>query len=63
MLIIAGKRLKENGEDEKAATQFRIALKVMDAFADDFIEEKWFWSTIYEYTKEQRKEVEELLGE
>ena len=63
MLIIAGKRLKENGEDEKAATQFRIALKVMDAFAEDFIEEKWFWSTIYEYTKEQRKEVEELLGE
>jgi len=63
MLIIAGKRLKENGEIEKAATQFRIALKVMDAFAEDFIEEKWFWSTIYEYTKEQRKEVEELLGE
>ena len=63
MLIIAGKRLKENGEIEKANSQFRIALKVMDAFADDFIEEKWFWSTICEYTKEQRKEVEELLGE
>lgn len=63
MMIIAGKHLKENGEIEKAKSQFRIALKVMDAFADDFVEEKWFCSTIYEYTKEQRKEVEKLIGE
>ena len=63
MLIIAGKRLKENGELEKAHTQFRIAQKVMDAFADDFLEPKWFESTIGAYTSAQRNEVEQLLAE
>jgi len=63
MLIIAGNHLKSSGEIEKAASQFKIALKVIDAFAEDFIETKWFWSTIYEYTKEQRKEIEKLLNE
>ena len=61
MLIIAGKRLRENGETEKADSQFRIVQKVMDAFADDFVEDKWFSSTVYETTQEQRKEVELLL--
>ena len=61
MLIVAGKRLKENDEIEKANSQFRIALKIMDAFEDDFIETKWFKATVYEYTKEQRKEIETLL--
>jgi len=63
MLIIAGKRLKEKGDTEKANSQFRIARKVMDAFAEDFVEEKWFKATVYEYTNEQRREVEMLLGE
>lgn len=63
MLIVAGKRLKENGESEKAYSQFRIALKVIDAFKEDFIESKWFKATLYEYTKEQRKEIEALLAE
>lgn len=63
MLMIAGKRLKEKGETEKAITQFKIALKVMDAFAEDFIEEKWFKSTVYEYTSDQRREVKKLLAE
>lgn len=63
MLIIVGKRLMEKGETEKAESQFRIAQKVMDAFADDFVEEKWFNATVYEYTSEQRKEVEKLLAE
>ena len=63
MLIIAGKHLKENGEIEKANSQFRIALKVMDAFEDDFVETKWFKSTFYEYTTEHRKEIEALLTE
>ena len=40
MLIVAGKRLKEIGEIEKANSQFRIALKVMDAFEEDFVENK-----------------------
>lgn len=63
MLIITGKRLRERGDDEKAASQFRIALKVMDAFSEDFVEDKWFRETIFEYTREQRREVEALLGE
>ena len=63
MLIVTGKHLKENGELEKANSQFRIALKVMDAFEEDFVETKWFKATVYEYTNEQRKEVELLLAE
>ena len=63
MLIVTGKRLKENGELEKANSQFRIALKVMNAFEEDFVETKWFKATVYEYTNEQRKEIETLLAE
>ena len=63
MLIVTGKHLKENGELEKANSQFRIALKVMDAFEEDFVETKWFKATVYEYTNEQRKEIETLLAE
>ena len=37
--------------------------KVMDAFAEDFLETQWFKSTIYEYTDEQRKEIQQLLNE
>ena len=63
MLIVAGKRLKESGEHEKANSQFKIALKIMDAFEEDFIEKKWFKATVYEYTSEQRKEIEKILAE
>ena len=63
MLIVAGKYLKEKGETEKAHSQFRIAQKVMDAFSEDFVEDKWFKSTVYESTSEQRKEIEQLLNE
>lgn len=63
MLIIVGKRMKEIGEIKKANSQFRIAKKVIDAFAEDFVEEKLFKTTIYEYTSEQRKELETLLVE
>ena len=63
MLITTGKRLKERGETEKAASQFRIARKIMDAFREDFVEDKWFKATVYDYTADQRKEVEQLLAE
>ncbi|MBQ3011960.1 MAG: helix-turn-helix transcriptional regulator [Clostridia bacterium] len=62
MLIIIGKRLRENGEYEKANSQLRIALKIMDAFEEDFVESKWFKATVYDYTDEQRKEIEKLLS-
>ena len=63
MLIVVGKHLKEIGEIEKANSQFRIVLKVMDAFEEDFIESKWFKATVHEYTNDQRKEIEALLTE
>ena len=63
MLIVAGEYLKGIGETEKAVSQFKIALNVMDAFAEDFVENKWFNATVYEYTGEQRKKVEKLLEE
>ena len=63
MLIVTGKYLKEKGETEKANVQFRIAKTVMDAFSEDFIETKWFNSTVYEYTSKQRIEIEKLLSE
>lgn len=62
MLIIIGKHLKENGEIEKANTQLKIAQKIIDAFEEDFVETKYFKSTIYESTIEQRKEIEQLLN-
>ena len=61
MLIIAGKHLRDIGEEEKAVSQFRIALKIMEAFEEDFLEEKWFKARICEYTSEQREEVKRLL--
>ena len=63
MLIIAGKNLKKNGETEAAVSQLKIAQKIIDAFADDFVHAKWFKGTVYEYTFKQRKELEQLLSE
>ena len=63
MLIIAGKRLKEKGEPEKAKVQFRVAQKVIDAFAEDSIETTWFDSSVYACLCNQRKEAERLLDE
>ena len=61
MLIITGKYLMEQGEREKGLSQLRIAHKISEAFAEDFVETKWFKATVYEYTAEQRKEIERLL--
>lgn len=63
MLMIAGKYLKSRGENEKASSQFRIAKKIMDAFSEDFVERKWFNSTVYEGTSDRRAETEKLLNE
>ena len=63
MLIITGKHLLAQGEREKALSQLRIAQKIMDAFAEDFVETKWFKATVYEYTGEQRQEIERLLAQ
>ena len=62
MLIVTGKRLREMGEREKANTQLVIAQRIIDAFEDDFVEEKWFTRTVYEYMDEQREEIKSLLA-
>ncbi len=62
MLIIVGKHLRASGEEEKAVSQFKIALKIMEAFEEDFLEIKWFKSSVCEYTKEQQDEVKQLLN-
>ncbi len=62
MLLIIGKYLSSQGKTEKTNAQFNIAKKIMDAFADDFLESKWFKSTLFEPTSEQRLEVEKLLN-
>jgi hypothetical protein len=61
MLIVCGRYLKEHGEPDKAAVQLRIAQKVVDAFAEDFVEDRWFKATVYEDGDEQRREIERLL--
>lgn len=61
MLMITGHYLTKIGETEKGMSQFRIAKKVIDAFEEDFVEEKWFHTTVYESTEHQRKELEQLL--
>jgi len=61
MLIIIGKHLKENGEIEKANSQFNIAQKVIDAFSDDFLETKYFKSRIYDNAEAQKNEIEQLM--
>ena len=61
MLFIIGKHLKNNGETAKATAQFKIALKVMDAFEEDFVENRWFDSTLYDLP--QRDEIRSLLCE
>lgn len=63
MLTVAGKRLQEKGEAEKAVSQFKIAQKVIDAFAEDFLEDRWFTSTVYDGMRPQREEIEKLLAE
>ena len=63
MLIITGKHLMAQGEREKALSQLRIAQRVMDAFAEDFVETKWFKATVYEYTQAQKQEIERLLAQ
>ena len=62
MLLIIGKRLAEIGEKEKAMTQFRIAVKVIDAFRDDFLEKSLFDATLYECLLEKKAELDTLLG-
>jgi len=63
MLIIIGKYLKKNGEKEKANSQFKIALNVINAFIDDFHEIKYFKTRIYDNVIEKQREIEQLLSE
>lgn len=61
MLIILAKHHKERGEVDKAISQLTIAQKVREAFKDDYLEEKYFWATVYDYTTAQCEEIETML--
>lgn len=63
MLIIIGQHLKESGETEKAIAQFEIARDIINAFKNDFVETRYFHSTIYESTGAQLTQIEQLLAE
>ena len=58
MLLIAGRYLKTQGETEKALSQFDIAKKVIDAFAGDFTETRWFKAPVSAALQDARKEIE-----
>lgn len=40
-----------------------IAKKVIDAFSDDYLEDKLFHATIYDYLQNKQKEIENMLNE
>ena len=61
MPIILAKHHKERGEVDKAISQLTIAQKVREAFKDDYLEEKYFWATVYDYTTAQCEEIETML--
>ena len=63
MLIATGAYLKANGETEKANSQFEIAQKIMDAFSEDFLEDRWFTGTLFNPACEQREKIRKLLTE
>ncbi len=60
MLIICGKHLKDSGE-KKSDRTVPHCRKVMDAFKEDFVESRWFDSTVYDYTDGRREELAELI--
>jgi hypothetical protein len=63
MLIATGAYLKANGGAEKAHSQFEIAQKIMDAFSEDFLEDRWFTGAPFGPACEQREKIQKLLSE
>ena len=63
MLVVSGKYLRSIGEEEKALSQFRIAERIICAFEEDFLESRWFNTTIYEDLAPKCKELEQLINE
>ncbi|MBE6687151.1 MAG: helix-turn-helix domain-containing protein [Ruminococcaceae bacterium] len=48
MLCFLGDHYAENGEKEKAKIQYNIALRVINAFRDDFCDSNYFKCSLYE---------------
>ena len=62
MLLITGNYLKEQGDAEKANSQFDIAQKVIDALSEDFTETRCFKTSFSERLSDQRDELTCLLN-
>lgn len=60
MLIIVARHLQNKGETQQAKIQLEIALKVIDAFQADYVEQKLFKSTVFEYMEEQKTIIENM---
>lgn len=54
---------RTRGDTKKANLQMFIAKKVIDAFSDDYLEDKLFHATIYDYLQNKQKEIENMLNE
>ncbi|MBQ7338000.1 MAG: helix-turn-helix domain-containing protein [Clostridia bacterium] len=63
MLMILGKHWLERGERDRAAVQFRIAQRVIDAFEGDELEPSLFKGTVCESLSDRRAELAALLSE
>ena len=61
MLICLYRHYRDNNEPEKAEVQLNIALKVIDAFKDDFCDGNFFKCTLYDGMKDTIKRIGERL--
>ncbi|MBQ4562317.1 MAG: helix-turn-helix transcriptional regulator [Clostridia bacterium] len=61
MLICLYRHYRDNNEPEKAKVQLNIALKIIDAFKDDFCDRNFFKCTLYEGLQDAVKRVEERV--
>lgn len=57
MLIFAGKYLKAHGEEQKAASQFELAWKILDTCSEDFLEDKYFKTVLWADAGKQQEEI------
>ena len=55
--------MNKDGEIEKANLQLKIAVGIINTFKDDFLETRYFKSTIYESATEQLAQIEQLLND
>lgn len=61
MLMILGQHWEEQGERDKALSQFMLAKRVIAALEDDFFDPEYATETVYEQLKVRQKELNQVL--